>query len=172
MKKKAENGQKVRSEPMTPLPILMDPDKFCQPVPVEKIVADRKVYKRGVRRYKRIIGAGRDIRALIVVKHPTKDLYAVLDGHHRFWAQKELGGDIVDCAIIQDYHGLIFYLTKGGFLQPVPKFTQYIRVPLIKWGAGLLKYLKRFLENPRSMFMDRPAELVETEEELEEDDLI
>jgi hypothetical protein len=40
--------------------------------------------------YQKRIQNGEKIGPLIVVKHPNFDLYAVLDGHHRYYALLEL----------------------------------------------------------------------------------
>jgi hypothetical protein len=35
-----------------------------------------------------MINSGVATKAIVVVKRPEKEYYAVLDGYHRFWAQK------------------------------------------------------------------------------------
>ena len=140
---------------MAPFPIFLNPDKYAVRIPVKKIVADRKVSEEGVERYKRLYKDKVDVGAIIVVRHPKKDLYAVLDGHHRFWALKELGAKTIKCAVIQDYYGLTFLMTKKGFYQPTPEFTKQLRIPIMRWGEGLLTYLETFKIDPLSMFGER-----------------
>ena len=160
---------------MTALAVFLNPDKHSEDIPVVKIVAAKKVYKEGVERYKRLIKKGGDIGTLIVVKHPKKELYAVLDGHHRFWAAKELGRKTIKCAVVVDYYGLTFHLTKKGFYQPAPDFTKRLRVPILRWGEEMVKYLEEFKENPLNMLGERPKAvglIKKKKKPLEEDDLI
>jgi hypothetical protein len=160
---------------MTALALWLNPDKYAQEVPVELIVADKKVFKEGVERYKKLIKKGGNVGTIIVVRHPRKEIYAVLDGHHRFWAAKELGMKRIKCAVIVDYYGLTFHLIKKGFYQPSPEFTKRLRVPVLRWGEGMLKYLEQFKEDPLSMFGERTSARGEKKgkkEDLEEDDLI
>lgn len=124
--------------------ILLNPDKFRVYIEMEKIVADRKVYDIGVKKYKDKILRGEDIGTLIVVQHPTEDMYAVLDGHHRFWALKELEVTHAPCAIMEDFFGIAFHLTKEGYYQPPAWFTEYFRVPYRKFE----EYIKKFVSSP------------------------
>jgi len=160
---------------MAPFPIFLNPDKYAVRIPVKKIVADRKVSEEGVERYKRLYKDKVDVGAIIVVRHPKKDLYAVLDGHHRFWALKELGAKTIKCAVIQDYYGLTFLMAKRGFYQPAPEFTKHLRVPILSWGEGLLTYLEAFKKDPFSMLgerLQRKRKKKGREKEPSEDDLI
>lgn len=116
-------------------------------IEIEKIVADKKVYKKGVESYKKEIISGKNIRLITVVKHPKINLYAVLDGHHRFWAQKELGKSRIKCTVIHDFIGPLFFFTKEGYLQPTPLFTEYVRVPFKK----LKRFLEEFIKEPEKL---------------------
>jgi len=160
---------------MAAFPIFLNPDRYAVRIPVKKIVADRKVTEEGVERYKRLYKDKGDVGTIIVVRHPKKDLYAVLDGHHRFWALKELGARTIKCAVIQDYYGLTFLMTKRGFYQPTPEFTKHLRIPILRWGAGLLTYLEEFRMEPLSMLGERlliKPKKKRTVKEPSEDDLI
>ena len=86
------------------------------------------------------------IKAIVVVKHPKKDYYAVLDGHHRFWAQKTLGYATIKCAVIEDFFGLGFHMTKNGIFQPDPRFTRYVRIPLKRFYS----YITEFIKDPEN----------------------
>jgi len=135
--------------------ILINPGKYKESIKLEKIVAAPKVYSEGVDRYKRKISTCEDIGTIVVVKHPREDLYAVLDGHHRYWAKREMAAigattKDIECAVIPDLLGLLFYLTKEGALQPPEEFTRYIRVPLMR----LMDYLNEFLDNPGKLLRD------------------
>jgi hypothetical protein len=158
-----------------PLPILLHPEDFAEPIPVKMIVADKKVYKEGVEHFVKALKAKEDVGTIVVVKHPKKRLFAVLDGHHRFWAQKEFGVKIISCAVIQDYTGLTFLLTQKGFYQPSPEITKNLRAPIKKWGAEILIYLKMFKEDPISMLGERlknGPRWKRRKKTVEEDDLI
>jgi hypothetical protein len=160
---------------MTAITVFLNPEKFAQDIPVKQIVADKKVYKDGVERYKKLLKKGKDIGTLIVVKHPKKDLYAVLDGHHRFWALKEMGAKHVKCAVVIDYYGLTFELTKKGFYQPSPEITKKLRVPVHEWGKEMVCYLNEFKKDPLRMLGDRVEALSlikRKKKPLEDDDLI
>lgn len=146
---------KQKKLPVGPIRILLNPEDFAEPIPVEKIVADKKVYKEGINHFLKALKAKESVGTIVVVKHPKKRLYAVLDGHHRFWAQKEFGVKTIKCAVIQDYTGLTFELTQKGFYQPSPEFTKNLRAPIKKWGAEIVNYLKMFKEDPISMLGDR-----------------
>lgn len=155
---------------MNAIDVLCNPEKYGERISIKKIVADRKVYRKGVERYKKMLKEGKGLGTIIVVKHPTKDLYAVLDGHHRFWAQKEMGCKIIKCAVIQDFFGMIFHLTKEGAFQPSPDFTRYIRVPLLKWGEKMLQYLNEFKNNPLKFF-EQKILMMPTKKDLCDDNL-
>lgn len=116
-------------------------------IEIEKIVADKKVYEKGVEDYKQEFMSGKNISLITVVKHPKINLYAVLDGHHRFWAQKELGINRIKCVVIHDFVGPLFYFTKEGYLQPTPLFTKHVRVPFKK----LKKFLEEFIREPEKL---------------------
>jgi len=128
--------------------VFVNPDKYKERINAEKIIADMKVYLRGVDRYKEMLKQGKDLGTIIVVKHPREDLFAVLDGHHRFIAQKESGIKEINCAIIGDFSSFLFHMTKDGWFQPSPEITQYLRVPILQFQDDLKKFLKEFLENP------------------------
>jgi hypothetical protein len=120
------------------------PEKFKTILPLDKIVADRKVVENGVSRYHEIIEKGHEPGPIIVLKHPNEDLYAVLDGHHRFWAMKEKGVKSVTSVVVDNYSNLGFELTKKGVFQPSPLFTKHVRIPLKR----LTEYMRTFMENP------------------------
>lgn len=103
--------------------ILINPDKYKEAIDADKIVADTKVDYEGVERYRRKIAAGEDIGTIVVVKHPERDLYAVLDGHHRYWGARWEGIKEMDCAVIYDLVGLLFALTSEGSLQQKSRDT-------------------------------------------------
>jgi hypothetical protein len=127
--------------------MLLNPEKYAELIDAELIVADEKIYRKGVERYKKMIKLGKDPGTIVVVKHPEENLYAVLNGHHRYWAQKEMGVREIKCAVVYDFIGPLFHLTKEGFLQPSPIYTQYIRVPFKK----VKNYLEEFLNEPEKL---------------------
>jgi hypothetical protein len=129
------------SEKLFKFDILRNPEKYSEDIRTEKIVADSKVYSMGVKRYEDKIRHGEDVGTIIVIKHPKKELYAVLDGHHRYWAQKKMGIKKIKCAVIRDHIGLLFSATEDGLLQPTREFTKYVRVPFKK----IESYLYRFM---------------------------
>ena len=124
-----------------------NPNKYAQYIITKQIVADIKVDLDGVNRLINQIESGRELKAIVIVKHPKKEYYAVLDGHHRFWAQKILGYNKIKCAVIEDIFGIGFHLTKNGIFQPDPKITKYIRIPLNR----IYSYIYEFIDEPEKI---------------------
>jgi hypothetical protein len=125
--------------------VFVNPDKYAVCLPIEKLVADSKVSRKGIDIYKKKILENEKINPIIVVKHPRKDLYAVLDGHHRYYAYLELNRKQVDCALAGDYSSVIFYMTQHGYLQPTPEFTEGVRQPVVRFHQNLKQFLTNFL---------------------------
>jgi hypothetical protein len=111
------------------------------------LVADTKVTRQGIEVYKRRILLKKRISPIIVVRHPKRELYAVLDGHHRYYAYLELGSKEVECALAGDYSSVIFYLAEHGYLQPSPQMTQDIRHPVVRLHENLKQFLNNFLNS-------------------------
>lgn len=130
-----------------PFEKLVQPEKHKEKIDMRKIVAAPKTYKKGVEKYKEWILAGKTVRPIVVLKHPDEDVYAVLDGHHRFYAFLELGFQDVDAAVIRSRTKFLFNRTKDGWLQPTPRMTKFIRTPAIV----LAKYVNSFVRNPRKL---------------------
>ena len=128
--------------------VFRNPSKYLKRLPLEEIVADTRVYRKGVERYKEKIARGEATPPIIVVKHPTKELYAVLDGHHRYYAYAELGRKEIDCALAGDISRVIFYLTEHGLFQPPSDVTEHIRVPALQFNANVKQFLSDFLSDP------------------------
>jgi hypothetical protein len=128
--------------------VFRNPSKYLMRLPLEEIVADTRVYRKGVERYKEKIANGEATPPIIVVKHPTKELYAVLDGHHRYYAYAELGRKEIDCALAGDLSRVIFYLTEHGVFQPPSDVTEHIRVPALQFNSNVKQFLSDFLSDP------------------------
>ena len=128
--------------------VFRNPSKYLKRLPVEEVVADTRVYRKGVERYKEKIARGEATPPIIVVKHPTKELYAVLDGHHRYYAYAELGRKEIDCALAGDISRVIFYLTEHGLFQPPSGVTEHVRVPALQFNANVKQFLSDFLSDP------------------------
>ncbi len=127
--------------------VFLHPNKYTMRLPVQKLVADSKVSREGIEIYKRKIKNGEKIGPIIVVKHPKKELYAVLDGHHRYYALKELGRKRIQCALAGDYSSVIFYLTEHGYFQPSAEFTEDLRHPMIRLHQNLKQFLAAFMNS-------------------------
>jgi hypothetical protein len=130
------------------LDVFINPEKYKQKIGVEKIVTDPKVSRRGIKRYKIMLSKRKSLGTIIVIKHPRKDIYAVVDGHHRFYAQLESGIKEIDCAVVGDFSSFMFHLTKDGWFQPSKEITEYLRIPTLKLQKELEKYLNEFRKNP------------------------
>jgi hypothetical protein len=121
--------------------VFINPSKYSFRLPISKIVADSKVSRQGIEIYKQKIASNKKINPIIVVKHPRKVLYAVLDGHHRYYAYLEMGKNEIDCALAGDYSSVIFYLTEHGYFQPTAEMTEGIREPIIRLNKNLKQFL-------------------------------
>jgi uncharacterized ParB-like nuclease family protein len=127
--------------------VFFHPHKYTVKLAIERLVADTKVSRKGVEIYKQKIAENQSINPIIVVKHPSKALYAVLDGHHRYYAYLEMGKKDIDCAIAGDYSSVIFYLTEHGWFQPIPEITDNIRQPAFKLHKNLKQFLSKFVNS-------------------------
>ena len=141
--------RKKNERPQFKPDVLVNPRKYAQPIAIDKIIADPKVSREGVEYYKKKIEANEPVDPLVVVKHPHLDVYAVLDGHHRYWAYKELGKEKVSCALAEDYSSVIFYMTEHGYLQPSAEATQRLRLPAKKMHENLKQFLEDFLDEEK-----------------------
>lgn len=133
-----------------------NPNKYAKYISTKTIIADIKVDLQGVNRIIEEIESGKKIKSIVIVKHPKKEYYAVLDGHHRFWAQKILGFEEIKSAVIEDFFGLGFHLTKNGMFQPDPKITKYIRIPLKR----IYSYLSDFIKDPEKIIIEMNNKII------------
>lgn len=120
------------------------PEKFKEELPIDRIVTDRKVADDGVSHYHDRFEKGHNPKPLVVIKHPKEEVYAVLDGHHRFEAMKRVGLEEVPVVVVDAYVEPVFTMTKKGYFQPTPAITRYIRIPFKRFAA----YMKEFLDDP------------------------
>jgi hypothetical protein len=120
---------------------------YQQRIGVDKILSDGKVYPEGVERKRKMLASGEDIGEVLVIKHPSENIFAVLDGHHAFEAYREEGVKEIECSVIPDYVGPLFYITKRGGFQPSPTYTKYVRVPF----KEAKDYLKVFFQEPEKL---------------------
>jgi len=126
------------------------PERHAVELPVDRIVCDGKVDEGHVERILEDCDDPSKLKPIVVIKHPRQDVYAVLDGHHRFSAARRRGARTVRAAVVDDYVGLGFEFTKRGVFQPVPLFTRHVRVP----AKRLARYMERFLKEPREMLRE------------------
>jgi len=131
--------------------VFANPEKYLLRLPLEKIVADTKVDPEAIEMYKKKIENGEKIAPLIVVKHPKFDLYAVLDGHHRYYALLELGKKKVDCALAGDFSSLMFYMTEHGYFQPKPQTKEEDQKKIIHLHENVQDFLQNFLKDPNKL---------------------
>jgi hypothetical protein len=100
--------------------VFSNPEKYLIRLPIERLVADTKVSPEAVELYKQKIKNGEKIAPLIVVKHPKFDVYAVLDGHHRYYSYLEMGKKEVNCALAGDFSSVIFFFDRTWLLPAKP----------------------------------------------------
>jgi len=128
--------------------VFRNPSRYLRRLPIGEVVADARVYRKGVERYKGKIAKGESVPPIIVVKHPTKEIYAVLDGHHRYYAYVELGWKEIDCALAGNVSAVIFHMTEHGVFQPPSGLTEHIRVPAFEFNAKVKQFLSDFSKDP------------------------
>ncbi len=131
--------------------VFSNPEKYLICLPIEKIVADTKVSAEAIELYKQKIKNDEKIPPIIVVKHPRFEVYAVLDGHHRFYACLEMGRKEIECALAGDFSSVVFYLTEHGFFQPDLETKGEMRKPVLKLHENLQDFLQNFLKDPDKM---------------------
>jgi hypothetical protein len=131
--------------------VFANPEKYLLRLPIEKIVADTKVDPEAIEMYKKKIQNGEKIAPLIVVKHPKFDVYAVLDGHHRYYALLESGKKEVDCALAGDFSSLLFYMTEHGYFQPKPQTKEENQKKLVHLHENVQDFLQNFLKAPENL---------------------
>jgi hypothetical protein len=108
---------------------ITNPDKYSVDLPINKIIADNKVDKKWIQELTDNINSGKTLKSIVVVKHPDKDYFAI------------------KCAVVNDFIGLGFFLTKEGIFQPNPKITKYIRIPIKRFN----RYIYEFVKNPEKL---------------------
>ena len=123
---------------------LVNPEKYAVCLSIDKVVADSKVTAEGVERYKQKIANKEKIKPILVVKHPSKERYAVLDGHHRYYGVKSLDKKEIEVAVIGDYSRVMYYLTKNGYFQPSSEITKNVRTPVLELHNNIQEFLEDF----------------------------
>jgi hypothetical protein len=131
--------------------VFANPEKYLLRLPINKIVADTKVSPEAIEMYKVKIKNGEKIAPIIVVKHPKFDVYAVLDGHHRYYAYLELGKKQVNCALAGDFSSVIFYMTEHGYFQPKPLDKEEMEKPGLHLHDNVQEFLHNFLKDPEKV---------------------
>ena len=128
--------------------VFANPEKYLVRLPIDEIVADTKVDPEAIEMYKKKIQNGEKIAPLIVIKHPKFDLYAVIDGHHRYYALLELGKKQVDCALAGDFSIVVFYMTEHGYFQPKPETKEEDHKKIFHLHENVQDFLHNFLKDP------------------------
>ena len=128
--------------------VFANPEKYLVRLPIEELVADTKVDPEAIEMYKKKIQNGEKIAPLIVIKHPKYDVYAVIDGHHRYYALLELGKKEVVCALAGDFSSVMFYMTEHGYFQPKPETKEEDQKKIIHLHENVQDFLQNFLKDP------------------------
>jgi hypothetical protein len=136
------NGREINID------VFSNPEKYLVRLPIDKIIADTKVNPEAVAQYKQKIKNGEKIAPIIVVKHPRFELYAVLDGHHRYYAYLELGRKKINCALAGDFSSVFFFMTQQGYFQPKAELREEIRKPIPFLHENIEEFLHNFLKDP------------------------
>jgi uncharacterized ParB-like nuclease family protein len=123
---------------------IVNPEKYAVCLSIDNVVADAKVTADGVENYEQKIANKEQLRPIIVVKHPSKERYAVLDGHHRYYAVKNSSKKEISAAVIGDYSRVMYYLTKNGYFQPSSQLTKNLRSPILQVHNNIKEFLENF----------------------------
>jgi len=128
---------------------------MAQKIEIKNIIADPKVFRKGVERYKEKIVKNEKIKPLTVLKHPKKDMYAVLDGHHRFYAYMESDITEIECNVIK-LPAFAFERIAQGWLQPNIFVTKNVRIPMKRFTGYIIqfgRYPERLMKLSRKPFI-------------------
>jgi hypothetical protein len=137
--------------------VFANPEKYLICLPIEKLVADTKVDPQAIEMYKKKIQNGEKIAPLIVIKHPNLEVYAVLDGHHRYYALLEMSKKMVNCALAGDFSSVIFYMTQHGYFQPKPETKEENQKKIINLHENVQDFLQNFLKDPNKIKTQKRA---------------
>ncbi len=99
------------------LDVYEHPEKYLLRLPTKKVVADSKVSKVIVDRYIQKIKEGKELEPIIIFKHSKIDLFAVVDGHHRYQAYIQCEKKEINCALEGVIPKVIFNIIRRGYLQ-------------------------------------------------------
>lgn len=131
--------------------VFANPEKYLICLPIERLVADTKVDPEAIEMYKKKIQNGERIAPLIVIKHPNFEVYAVLDGHHRYYALLEMGKKMINCALAGDFSSVIFYMTEHGYFQPKPETKEEDQKKILHLHENVQDFLQNFLKDPNKL---------------------
>ena len=132
------------------------PERYAIDLPIDHIVCDGKVDPDLVDRIRTSLGDDPgSVKAIVVIRHPKEEIYAVLDGHHRLHALRAMDASSIRASVVDDYIGLGFKLTRRGTFQPHPEFTKRVRVPVKQF----LAFMERFLRDPNDVLKGQLAGL-------------
>jgi hypothetical protein len=137
-----------QKKPIINIDVFSNPEKYIICLPIGEIIADIKVSPKAIELYKQKIKNKEKIHPIIVVKHPKYTVYAVLDGHHRYYAYLEMGKKEIECALAGDFSTVVFYLTEQGFFQPNLETKGEMRKPILQLHENLQDFLQNFLKDP------------------------
>ena len=117
-----------------------------------KVKADTNVHRQIVECYRCKIANGESVLPIVVIKNPGKDIYAVLDGRHRYHARVclEWGIREMKCAFAGDFSSLVVLVARYGFFQSSGEITEYNLVVQV----GIRHYLGKGLKYPRMFFQE------------------
>jgi hypothetical protein len=99
------------------LDVYEHPEKYLLRLPTRNVVADSKVSREIVNRYVKKIKDGKVLEPIIVFKHSKSDLFAVVDGHHRYQAYIECEKKEINCTLEGVIPDIIFKIIRRGYLQ-------------------------------------------------------
>jgi hypothetical protein len=124
------------SEWVINLDVYEHPEKHLLRLPTKKVVADSNVSRVIVDRYVQKIKDGVDLEPIIVFKHSKIDLFAVVDGHHRYQAYIQCEKKEINCALEGVIPNVIFNIIRRGYLQkkskkggnPMPAHERVFRI--------------------------------------------
>lgn len=125
--------------------VSLAPDDYTRWVRMDEIECDSVVHIPKVRKFIELLKEGKRFPPIQAIRHPLYPevrKYAVLNGHHRYFAYKALGRKRIQVIVIEGgTYGVLYELTKRGVFQVNDKYQAFIRNPVEKW------FRKRFIKD-------------------------
>ena len=117
--------------------VALAPDDYTHWVRMCELECDSVVHIPKVKKFIELVKKGVVFPPIQAIRHPLWPeirKYAILNGHHRYFAYKALGRKRIQVIVIDaGAYGVLYELTKRGVFQVNDRFQAVIRNPIEKW---------------------------------------